>query len=76
MHTHLAKPDGFRVSLVSPPAKWSYLMNVDSIIMSEQTAFHNTLVVAHDLFTLQELLETVVGKVLHRLQIVDTVPKY
>ena len=33
------------------------------------------LVVAHDMFTLPELLETIVGKVLHRLQIVDAVPK-
>ena len=33
------------------------------------------LVVAHDMFTVHEVLETIVGKVLHRLQIVDTVPK-
>ena len=32
-------------------------------------------VVAHDMFTLQELLEKIVGKVLHRPQIEETVPK-
>ena len=32
-------------------------------------------VVAHDMFTLQELLEKIVGKVLHTPQIVETVPK-
>ncbi len=35
----------------------------------------HALVVGHYMFTLQELLETIVGKVLHRLQIVDAVPK-
>ena len=40
LRTHLVKPDGFRVSLVSPPARWPYLKNVDSIIMPDQTAFH------------------------------------
>ena len=69
---HLVKHDGFRVSPVSPLARWPYLKNIDSINMLDQMACHMPWM--WRMFTLQELLEKIAGKVLHRSHIVETVP--
>ena len=60
---HIVKPDRFRVSLVSHPARCPYLMNVDSIIsIIRPDRIRYALVVAHDMLNIHELLETIVEK--------------